>query len=142
MTSIGVNSEQLVCNVAEQLRSGIKLIQWPLRVEELGEEEELPPLIAKLLSALWGKICLQALSLSPPSSHSMSQSNQPMGWGITDWEEGGKEKNLKKGEEEKKKGKKGKGEKKKKNKKNLKKKKKKRKRDFPAHAVHFLMVRF
>ena len=81
MTSIGVSSEQLVCNVAERLRDDIKsvkLIQWPPRIEELEEEEELSPLIVKLLSALQGNICLQALFLSPPLSHSMSQSNQPL----------------------------------------------------------------
>ena len=33
----------------------VKLIQWPQRVEELEEEEELSPLIVKLLSALRSK---------------------------------------------------------------------------------------
>ena len=58
LSSIGVSSEQLVCNVAERLRDDIKsvkLIPWPPRVEELEEEEEVSPLMVKLLSSLWGK---------------------------------------------------------------------------------------
>lgn len=64
-SSIGVSSEQLVCNIAEQLREevmSIKLVPWPPRVEELEEEKELSPLIVQLLSALRGK---KEVDLSP-----------------------------------------------------------------------------
>ena len=58
LSSIGVSSEQLVCNVAQRLRDdikSIKLISWPPRVEELEKEEEFSPLVVQLLSALRGK---------------------------------------------------------------------------------------
>ncbi|KAK1877064.1 U3 small nucleolar RNA-associated protein 10 [Dissostichus eleginoides] len=65
ISSIGVSSEQLVQNVAARLRDdvkSIKLVPWPPRVEELEEEEELPPLVLQLLSALQGK---HGVDLSP-----------------------------------------------------------------------------
>ena len=55
--SIGVSSEQLVLNVAERIRNDVKstkVLPWPPRIEELGEEEELSPLMLQLLSALRG----------------------------------------------------------------------------------------
>jgi len=63
--SIGVSNEQLVQNVAERLRKNIdsiRVVPWPPKVEELEQEEELPPLVIKLLSALQGK---KGLDLSP-----------------------------------------------------------------------------
>jgi len=48
--------------MTEQLRKdidSIKVVQWPPKVEELEQEEELPPLVIKLLSALQGKKELQ-----------------------------------------------------------------------------------
>ena len=51
---IGISNEQLVQNMAERLRKDIDSIRvalWPPKVEEL-KQEELPPLIIKLLSAL------------------------------------------------------------------------------------------
>ncbi len=51
LSSIGVSSEQLVRNVAERLRNdikSIKLVPWLPRVEELEEEEKLPPLVVQL----------------------------------------------------------------------------------------------
>ncbi len=62
LSSVGVSSEQLVHNVAEQLRDDIKSVKpvpWPPRVEELEEEEELT---AQLLSALRRK---KGVDLSP-----------------------------------------------------------------------------
>jgi len=44
--------------MAEQLRKdidSIKVVPWPPKVEELKQEEELPLLVIKLLSALKGK---------------------------------------------------------------------------------------
>ena len=55
--SIGIGNEQLVQNMAEQLRKDIDSIRvalWPPKFEELEQEEELPPLVIKLLSALKG----------------------------------------------------------------------------------------
>ena len=79
-SSLGVSSGQLVCNVAEWLRDDIKsvkLIEWLLRVEELEEEEELQPLIVKLLSALWAKkvedLCPSTLSLTSLITHVTKQ---------------------------------------------------------------------
>jgi hypothetical protein len=71
LSSIGVSSEQLVCNVAERLRDdvkSVKLIPWPPRVEELEEEEEVSPLMVQLLSALRGK---KGVDLSP-RTHSLT----------------------------------------------------------------------
>ena len=52
--SIGVSNEQLVQNMAERLRKDIDSIRvalWLPKVEELKQEEELLPLVLKLLSA-------------------------------------------------------------------------------------------
>ena len=57
LSSICVSSEQLVCNVAQWLRDdikSIKLISWPMRVEELEKEEELSPLWCSSY-LLWGR---------------------------------------------------------------------------------------
>ncbi len=65
LLSIGVSSEQLVCNVARRLRddiNSVKHVPWPPRVEELEQEEELSPLMLQLLSALLGK---KGIDLSP-----------------------------------------------------------------------------
>ena len=71
LSSIGVSREQLVYNVAEQLRKDIKsvkLVPWPSRVEELEEVEELTPQMVQLLYALRVKegvdLSLSTLSLS------------------------------------------------------------------------------
>ncbi len=79
LSSISVSSEQLVHNVAERLRDdikSIKLVAWPPRVEELDEEEELSPLMVRLLSALRGK---KETDLSPNtlSLTSLDVRNQP-----------------------------------------------------------------
>ena len=66
LSSIGVSNE----HVAERLRDdimSIKLVPWPLRVEELEEEEELSRLTVQLLSALRGK---NRVDLSPPKLES------------------------------------------------------------------------
>jgi len=55
----------LVQNTTEQLRKdtdSIRVVPWPPKVEELEQEEELPPLVIKLLSALQGK---KRIVLSP-----------------------------------------------------------------------------
>jgi len=52
-------------NMAKLLRKdidSIRVVPWPPKVEELEQEEKLPPLIIKLLSALQGK---KGLHLSP-----------------------------------------------------------------------------
>ncbi|KAL7406316.1 hypothetical protein ABVT39_017681 [Epinephelus coioides] len=57
--------EQLMCSVAERIREdikSIKLVPWPLRVQELEEEEEFSPLMVQLLSALRGE---KGVHLSP-----------------------------------------------------------------------------
>jgi len=62
LSSIGISTEQLINNVAEQLREDIKQIKfvpWPPRVEQL---EENSPLVLTLLSTLWGK---KSVDLSP-----------------------------------------------------------------------------
>jgi len=63
--SIVISNEQLVQNMAEQLRKdidSIRVVPWPPKVEELDKEEELPHLVIKLLLALQGK---KGLDLSP-----------------------------------------------------------------------------
>jgi len=53
--------------MAEQFRKdidSIRVVPWPPKFEELEQEEELPPLVIKLLSALQGK---KGLDLSPNS---------------------------------------------------------------------------
>jgi len=78
LSSIGVSSEQLVLNVAEQIRNDVKsttVLRWPPRVEELEEEEELSPLMLQLLSMLSSQCkssdaslrCLAFLASSCPS---------------------------------------------------------------------------
>ena len=65
LSAIGVSSEQLVCNVAEQLKDDVKSIKlklWPPRVEELGGGGKLSPLLVQQLSAVQGK---KGIDLSP-----------------------------------------------------------------------------
>ena len=81
LTSIGVSSEQLVCNVAKWLRDDINPVMhvpWPPRVDEL-EEEELSTLMLQLLSALLGKkgVDLSPTALSLTSLTTQYVSKQP-----------------------------------------------------------------
>ena len=55
LSSIGISNEHLIYNAAERLREDIKqtkFVQWPPRVEQLEDKENLSPLLLMLLSAL------------------------------------------------------------------------------------------